>query len=92
MSQNNTEITLTIQNSKGLHARPTSKLVKVAEKFSSKIEISYKGLTVSAKSIMGILMLSARYGANINVRAEGQDAEAALQAISSLVNDKFGED
>jgi len=92
MLQNNQEIILTIQNSKGLHARPTAKLVKVAEKFSSKIDITYKGLTVSAKSIMGILMLSARYGANITVRAEGQDADSALQAIEELCNDKFGED
>ena len=92
MQTDHAEISLTIQNYKGLHARPTAKLVKVAEKFSSEIELSYKGLTVSAKSIMGILMLSARYGANVKVTAKGSDAHEALQAIEALANDKFGED
>lgn len=92
MLQSNCEITLVVQNSKGLHARPTAKLVKVSEEFSSKIEISYKGLTVSAKSIMGILMLNARYGAEIKVQAEGQDAQAALNAIETLFNAKFEEE
>ncbi|MEB3702181.1 HPr family phosphocarrier protein [Candidatus Bealeia paramacronuclearis] len=88
----NLSVEVTIQNRKGLHARPTAKIVKLAESFSSHIELSHNNLNVSAKSIMGILMLGVRYGSTVIIKAEGSDAEIALIEIERLINSKFGED
>ena len=89
---NNYSIQLTIQNRKGLHARPNAKIVKLAESFSSDIKICYNELNVSAKSIMGILMLGARYGTTLIFSATGSDAQKALKEIEKLINSKFGEE
>jgi phosphocarrier protein len=82
----------TINNKLGLHARPSAQLTQVASRFASDIHISRNGRRVNAKSIMGVMMLAAGQGAVITVDAEGDDAEAALQAIGELIVGGFGED
>jgi len=80
-----------IVNKLGIHARPAAEIVKAAGKFKSSITIVRDDLEVNAKSIMGVMMLAAEYGASIILRAIGDDAEAALDALSSVIANKFGE-
>jgi phosphocarrier protein HPr len=82
---------LTIQNKKGLHARATAKFVQTAGQFGAAITVTRCGETVGGTSIMGILTLGAGIGSTIIVGASGDDAEKALDAIATLVSDKFGE-
>jgi phosphocarrier protein len=84
--------TLTIVNRKGLHARASAKFVQLAESFASELTITRDGMSVGGQSIMGLMMLAAGQGSTIDVEAEGEDAEAAMAAISALVADRFGED
>ena len=86
------ERTVQIVNKNGLHARPAAEIVKVASRFQCDITIIRDDLEVNAKSIMGVMMLAAEFGAELVVRANGPDAEAAVAAIAELVADKFGED
>ena len=81
-----------IVNRKGLHARATAKFVQCVERFSSKIRVTRCGETVGGDSIMGILTLGAGLGSTISVAALGDDAETALEAIATLVANRFGED
>ena len=81
-----------IQNLKGLHARATSAFVKVADSFECEITVKKQDLMVNGKSIMGLLMLGAPLGETILISANGADAEAAVQALVALVNNKFGEE
>jgi phosphocarrier protein HPr len=85
------ERTLQVQNAHGIHARPAAEIVKVAGRFTSNITIARDGLEVNAKSIMGVMMLAAEHGASIVLRAEGEDAAAALDALVALIDGKFGE-
>jgi phosphocarrier protein HPr len=80
-----------ILNKLGIHARPAAEIVKAAGKFKSNITIVRDDLEVNAKSIMGVMMLAAECGATIVVRATGDDAEAALNALSAVIANKFGE-
>ena len=84
--------TLNICNARGLHARASAKFVKLASSFDSEIKVSRDGVTVDARSIMGLLMLGAGIGCDIQVSAEGPDAEEAIAALSDLVARKFDED
>lgn len=84
------EADLVIRNQLGLHARACALFVKAAAKFQSQVFVSRDELEVNGKSIMGVMMLAAEEGATIRVRAEGPDAEAAIQALRELVNGKFG--
>jgi len=84
--------TLTITNSRGLHARAAAKLVGVAERFSACINVSRHGQAVPACSIMGLMMLGAGQGSEIVIEAEGWDAKEALEAIAGLVEAGFHED
>jgi phosphocarrier protein HPr len=86
-----TERTVEIVNKNGLHARPAAEIVKLSSKFKCDITIVRDDLEVNGKSIMGVMMLAAEYGSNILVRAEGPDAEQAVNAIADLVAAKFGE-
>lgn len=87
------ELKITIQNLKGLHARATASFVKTAEQFQSDIFVKNKdGLEVSGKSIMGILMLGVPLGDEIVIKAVGADAEKAIDALKTLINNRFGED
>jgi len=85
------ERTVEIVNKNGLHARPAAEIVKLSSKFKSEITIVRDDLEVNGKSIMGVMMLAAEFGSNIVVRANGDDAEAAINAIAGLVAAKFGE-
>jgi phosphocarrier protein HPr len=80
-----------IVNKKGLHARATAKFVQCASNFDADITVTRCGETVGATSIMGILTLGAGIGSTITVVAKGADAKEALQALGTLVADKFGE-
>lgn len=80
-----------IVNRLGLHARAAAKLVSVAERFKADIEVSRDGQSVSALSIMGLMMLGAGRGEKIQLEATGEDATAAMDAVSTLVMDGFGE-
>lgn len=83
---------LPIVNKKGLHARATAKFVQTAESFDAEITVTRCGETVGGTSIMGILTLGAGIGTTITVTARGPDAEEALDAITALVADRFGEE
>ena len=82
---------LTILNRNGLHARPAAEIVKLAAKYKAEITISREDLEVNGKSIMGVMMLAAEQGSTVKVKADGPDAEQAIQAIADLVQRKFGE-
>lgn len=86
------EKTVTIENKTGLHARPASMFVQTANKFKSKIKLTAKGKTVDAKSILMIMSLGLQQGTDATISAEGEDAQAALDALVDLVKNKFGED
>ena len=81
----------TIVNAKGLHARAAAKLAKLAVTFKSEITVTRGDQSVSARSIMGLMMLAAAKGAEIEISARGPDAEAALAAVVALVGGGFGE-
>ncbi|MCH7345974.1 HPr family phosphocarrier protein [Pelomonas sp. CA6] len=83
--------TLTISNKLGLHARASAKLTKLAGGFRSEVFLSRNGRRVNAKSIMGVMMLAAGMGSLVELEVEGEDEQAASDAITALVNDKFGE-
>ncbi|MBR4106585.1 MAG: HPr family phosphocarrier protein [Alphaproteobacteria bacterium] len=83
---------LEIKNLRGLHARAAAAFVKTAENFDAEIEVERLGQQVSGRSIMGLMMLAAAKGTTIKVSVSGNQAQAAMEAIAALVNDKFGED
>ena len=84
--------TANICNTRGLHARASAKFVKLASSFESEIQVTRDGVTVDARSIMGLLMLGAGNGCSIEITAEGPDAQEALDALGELVARKFDED
>ena len=75
----------------GLHARAAAKLVSCASRFASRIEIERNGQCVNGKSIMGVMMLAASRGSRIVIHASGEDEEAAVAALETLIGDRFGE-
>jgi phosphocarrier protein len=81
----------TISNKLGLHARASAKLTKLAGSFACDVHLSRNGRRVNAKSIMGVMMLAAGLGSEIEVETSGDDEQAAMDAIIALINDKFGE-
>ena len=86
------ESTVEIVNPLGLHARPAAEFVKIAARFTADITVSKDGYAVNGKSIMGVMTLAAECGSSITIRAEGGDAEAAVQALVALVQLGFGEE
>ena len=84
--------TLTIINKLGLHARAAAKFVSTASRYGSAVEVCREEQTVNGKSIMGVMMLAASKGTNLNITVEGEDEVACFQAIEDLINDKFGEE
>ena len=86
------ECQVTIVNKRGLHARAAARFVKLAGQFDATITVTHKDISVSGRSIMGLMMLAAHPGAAILVEADGPDAAAALEALARLVAEKFGED
>ena len=83
---------LVIKNRKGLHARAAASFVKVAERYDANIEVEKSGQKVSGCSIMGLMLLAAAMGATITIYADGKDEESAINELSKLIDDKFGED
>lgn len=83
--------TILISNKLGLHARASAKLTKLAGGFGSEVHLSRNGRRVNAKSIMGVMMLAAGMGTEIEIEVDGPDEEAALQALRTLIDGKFGE-
>jgi phosphocarrier protein len=81
----------TISNKLGLHARASAKLTKLAGGFACEVHMSRNGRRVNAKSIMGVMMLAAGVGSEIEIETEGVDEQAAMAAIVALIDDKFGE-
>jgi phosphocarrier protein len=82
---------VTINNRLGLHARASAKLTKLAGGFSCDVHMSRNGRRVNAKSIMGVMMLAAGLGSEVEIETEGPDEQAAMEAIVALIDDKFGE-
>jgi phosphocarrier protein len=80
-----------ISNRLGLHARASAKLTKLAGGFGCDIHLSRNGRRVNAKSIMGVMMLAAGLGSEIEIEADGADEQMAMQALRSLIEGKFGE-
>ncbi|RVU49015.1 HPr family phosphocarrier protein [Rubrivivax rivuli] len=85
------QTSIQISNKLGLHARASAKLTKLAGSFKSEIHLSRNGRRVNAKSIMGVMMLAAGLGTEVQIEAEGIDEEAAMGALRALIDDKFGE-
>jgi phosphocarrier protein len=83
--------TVKISNKLGLHARASAKLSKLAGTFRSEVSLARNGRRVNAKSIMGVMMLAAGLGADVEIETEGDDADAAMTALRALIDDKFGE-
>ncbi len=82
---------VSISNRLGLHARASAKLTKLAGSFQSDIFMTRNGRRVNAKSIMGVMMLAAGQGSEVEIEADGADEQAAVAALVALVDDKFGE-
>jgi phosphocarrier protein len=82
---------VTVVNSHGIHARPAAEIVKAAARFVSNITLIRDDLEVNGKSIMGVMMLAAECGAELVIRADGDDAEQAVEALAALIAGHFGE-
>ncbi|MBI4408525.1 MAG: HPr family phosphocarrier protein [Gemmatimonadetes bacterium] len=84
--------TVIIRNKYGLHARPAAEFIRVANQFQSDIFVRKGELEVNGKSIMGVMMLAAEKGSRITIRASGDDAAAAVEELSALIEGGFGEE
>ena len=82
---------ITISNKLGLHARASAKLTKLASSFACEVHLSRAGRRINAKSIMGVMMLAAGMGSEIEIETEGIDEHAAMDALRALIEAKFGE-
>ena len=80
-----------ISNKLGLHARASAKLTKLAGSFTSDIHLSRNGRRVNAKSIMGVMMLAAGLGSEVEIEIDGDDEAPAMAALRGLIDSKFGE-
>lgn len=85
------EITLTVKHEAGLHARPASLFVQTAKRFQSDVKVKHGEREANAKSILNVLTLGAVQGAVVTIRAEGEDAQEALDALEELITSNFGE-
>jgi len=85
------QITTTISNKLGLHARASAKLTKLAGSFPCEVWMSKGDRRINAKSIMGVMMLAAGLGSTVQLETNGPDEQAAMDALLALIADKFGE-
>ncbi|MEJ2478689.1 MAG: HPr family phosphocarrier protein [Acidihalobacter sp.] len=83
---------VTIVNRLGLHARAAARFVNLASQYEAAVEVERNGQRVNGKSIMGVMMLAAAQGSSIKLHADGGDAEDALNALTELIAQRFGED
>ena len=84
--------TVDIVNKRGLHARASAKFVKLAADFDAEVTVTREGQSVDARSIMGLMMLGAGIGSTLELSAEGDQADEALEALCALVADRFEEE
>jgi phosphocarrier protein HPr len=82
---------IVISNKLGLHARASAKLTKLAGSYQCDVHMSRNGRRINAKSIMGVMMLAAGQGTEIEIETDGADEEAAMAALRALIDEKFGE-
>ncbi len=92
MAQPSAQTMVTILNERGLHARAAAKFVKLAGSFEAEVTVVKNGTAVSGSSIMGLMMLAAAPGCELELRAQGPAATAALGALAELIAKKFDED
>lgn len=94
MGENSVPLTRVVKiiNTKGLHARASAKFVQCAAKYDAEVIVKKDGSSVTGTSIMGLMMLGAGIGSELNLSAEGRQAAEALEALQSLIDSKFGED
>jgi len=85
------QTSITISNKLGLHARASAKLTKLAASFPCEVSLSRNGRRVNAKSIMGVMMLAAGLGTEVQIETNGDREQEAMDALRALINDKFGE-
>lgn len=85
------QVTVTISNKLGLHARASAKLTKLASSFPCEVWMSKGERRINAKSIMGVMMLAAGLGSEVTIETQGERETEALEALAALVGDKFGE-
>jgi len=83
---------LEIKNRLGLHARPAALIAQTASGFNCEISLAKDGVSVNAKSIMGVMMLAAEYGSTLQITTNGNDEQNAFDAIKTLFENKFNED
>ena len=83
--------TISISNKLGLHARASAKLTKLAGSFQCEVHMSRNGRRVNAKSIMGVMMLAAGLGTEVDIETDGADEALAMQSLVALIEDTFGE-
>jgi len=83
---------ITIINKLGLHARAATKFTKIANKYSSNIKVTFADKTIDGKSIMSLMLLAAAKGSEILLSAEGNDATAAIDDLTTLINNRFDEE
>ncbi len=83
--------TVTISNARGLHARAAAKFVTLAERYGASVDVVRDGQAVSARSIMGLMMLGAGKGSQLELQADGWDAKEAVDALAALVEAGFNE-
>ncbi len=85
------QTSITISNKLGLHARASAKLTKLAASFPCEVSLSRNSRRVNAKSIMGVMMLAAGLGTEVQIETNGDREQEAMDALRALINDKFGE-
>ena len=83
--------TITISNRLGLHARASAKLTKLAGSFACEVHMTRNGRRINAKSIMGVMMLAAGQGSEVEIETDGADEQQAMAALRALIEDRFGE-
>ena len=86
------EKVLTVRNRAGIHARPAALIAQTANKFASEVLMEKDGTVVNAKSIMGVITIAAGYNTTVTVKAEGADAQEAVEALETLFENKFEEE
>ena len=92
MAEDKLQCTMMIVNVRGLHARAAAKFAQVASGFDAEINVSRAGQTVSGRSIMGLMLLAAAMGCEVDLEVSGSDADQAMKAICDLIEGKFGEE
>ncbi len=83
--------TLTIQNEKGLHVRAATVLAQTASRFASSVTLEHGGEKANGKSVMNLLLLTAAKGTQVHVTVSGDDAQAAMEAVTQVIESGFGE-